>query len=142
MLQPGITRHDLNSHLRSTGLHFPVDPGADATLGGMAATNASGTSAVKYGTMKENVLGMEVVTADGRVCRVGCGSKKNSAGYDLKNLFVGSEGTLCVITSLTLRLHPLPTHVSSGVARFPSLQSAADAVLHLLACGVPVAKVS
>ncbi|GMH84540.1 hypothetical protein TrST_g1317 [Triparma strigata] len=139
-VQPGITRHQLNHELRDTGLQFMVDPGADASIGGMAATNASGTSAVKFGVMRDNVLQVKVVTASGEEVTAGSRTFKNSAGYDLKNLFVGSEGTLGIITELTLRLHPIVDNIVSSVCAFENLTQACDAVVMLLSCGVPVAK--
>ena len=139
-VQAGVTRLALNTHLRATGLHFPVDPGADASLGGMVATGASGTSTVKYGTMRENVLGLTAVLASGEVVRTGGRARKSSAGYDLTRLLVGSEGTLAVITEAQLKLHPLPAAVSAATCVFPTLTDAAGAVASLLQCGVPLAR--
>lgn len=139
-VQAGVTRTQLNRHLRHTGLHFPIDPGADASLGGMAACGASGTAAVRYGTMRENVLGTTAVLADGRVMRTGGRSRKSSSGYDLTRLLVGSEGTLGVITELQLRLHPLPAACSAAVCAFESLEGAARAAALILQSGVPIAR--
>jgi len=140
-VQAGVTREQLNQHIRDTGLFFPIDPGANATLGGMSATRASGTNAVRYGTMKSNVIGLTVVTPQGKIIKTGGRSRKSAAGYDLTSVYVGSEGTLGIITEVAIRLSPIPEKIAAAVVSFETLNDAVTTVIEMLQCAVPIARV-
>ncbi|TAK48722.1 MAG: FAD-binding protein [Xanthobacteraceae bacterium] len=141
VVEAGVTRMELNDHVRQQGLFFPIDPGADASLGGMAATRASGTNAVRYGTMRDNVLALTVVLPNGEIVRTAGRARKSSAGYDLTRLLIGAEGTLGILTEVTLRLHGLPEQISAGHCPFPDIRAACDTVIRTIQCGVSIARI-